>query len=588
MQERRISSTVNHRAYDVVKRHIPIIMLMVAFIGINAWWLRVDDRIPVIDPPWHFVSSLRIWEVLQDFSLANLRTFMLHAFHPPLVGFLVRPFYFVLGENLDGAVLAMNLIFVPILVSSVYGIMYELTRKPSLGFFANLLLLCYPGILLSSRMFLLDLPLTAMVSLTMYLLIRQDAFMKLSYGAVFGLVLILGMLTKYPYAVSVGFLLIYALFRFRSVIQRRNLFVPILLPMVLLSFWFVLTLKEFRTVAAFLNPPAFYFKNLLSFIFIFGTLAVIYFLKPSNNGRKIIKILVPTIWAVLFYLEYRQGVFTYTRTVFYSLVPAFPALNNRLIGCVNLVVWGIAFVLFLRIPISTSSRGFLLLGVFAPLFVMGGFARFLLPCLPAMAIMTALVIGSRIPRVVRSTLVVMLAFNSLLLFSVTTFRLSFLPIRVSLLNNLRFTLIKEISAFEEDYGPPWPIQDAKEWHIPEILDALRKSGARDNEFVWYLMQHRIYSNATFGYYCATRKIPLRICALLSSPFDQDPLQMLRDPHQRYFADVEFFNYLDEKYARKLSEARAYLQEHSADFEILKYGPAPDDSTLIVYKKKDGI
>ena len=78
--------------------------------------------------------------------------------------------------NLDAAVLGMNIIFLPILAIFVYKIIIFLANDRRLAFLGVLFLLCYPGIIITSRFYLYELPVTAMITWAFYLLLRSEAF----------------------------------------------------------------------------------------------------------------------------------------------------------------------------------------------------------------------------------------------------------------------------------------------------------------------------------------------------------------------------------------------------------------------------
>jgi hypothetical protein len=156
------------------------------------------------------------------------------------------PLYFVFGRSTDVAAMT-NLLYLIILVFSVYGIGRRIHSKEA-GLMAAFIVSVFPIIFGMTRSYWQDFPLTAMVSLSIYLLIRTDYFRNRKYAIFWGVSVGLGMLTKWTYFVFLMgpfFYFFIASFKERTRehieknISNSNTIISILVGMVVASFWYI-------------------------------------------------------------------------------------------------------------------------------------------------------------------------------------------------------------------------------------------------------------------------------------------------------------------------------------------------------------
>jgi hypothetical protein len=115
--------------------------------------------------------------------------------YPPLMHLLGAAVVFLFGYSVDGPVLAMDFVFVPLLVAGCYGIgRYVAGRRG--GLVSVAFVLGTPLVLQQSHQFLVDLPMTSMFAAGLWLLIRSGLFADTRSAALAGLVLGLGFLCK--------------------------------------------------------------------------------------------------------------------------------------------------------------------------------------------------------------------------------------------------------------------------------------------------------------------------------------------------------------------------------------------------------
>ncbi|VXD17647.1 conserved membrane hypothetical protein [Planktothrix serta PCC 8927] len=176
---------------------VSLIWLLVAVS--DRLWFRMDDSVPAWDHADYLNSALDYWRVWQQPQWFSgdwwSQMWMLSPKVPPLTYLLTIPFQNVLGIGLDQTN-AVHLLFSAILFASVYGLGTQLFNR-SVGFWATVLSALLPGLYHHRLQFLLDYPLTAMVTLSFYCLTlwwfsRSDQSWGLSilFGLTFGLALL--------------------------------------------------------------------------------------------------------------------------------------------------------------------------------------------------------------------------------------------------------------------------------------------------------------------------------------------------------------------------------------------------------------
>ena len=127
--------------------------------------------------------------------------------YPPLVYLISLPFYLMGKPVFDTAVLSQG-IFVLILAFSIWGAARRLFNAP-VAWLTVFIVLSLPGIQLMGKYYMLDLPLTAMVSLTFYFYLSSEHFENLPYSLLFALAFGLGLLTRYQMAFYLAGLFLY-------------------------------------------------------------------------------------------------------------------------------------------------------------------------------------------------------------------------------------------------------------------------------------------------------------------------------------------------------------------------------------------
>ncbi len=177
---------------------------LVAFHAANNWTF-VTAQVTILgwDRPAHLVRTLIYNEMLAQVNLRSLFEVMTWSWNrPPLYHLVAVPFYRLFGVSTDVA-LMRNVVFVAILLLSVYGIGRRFYGE-GVGLLAAFLVSTYPILFSISRMPYVDYSLTAMVALAVYLAVASEGFRHRGYSLWLGLVIGLGILTKWPFVAFAG------------------------------------------------------------------------------------------------------------------------------------------------------------------------------------------------------------------------------------------------------------------------------------------------------------------------------------------------------------------------------------------------
>lgn len=165
------SSWLTHRrALIVLSVALGLILLS------NALWLRQDNAPPTWEAARYLTSSLEAFDLLRHPSLASLRELLsLRNGVQPVIGFVLPtvPFYWVFGVAEDDATWWTQGLYLAALLFAVYGIGRRLFDV-RVGLLAALLIGLNPEMIRLSRVYWPGLAVAALVSLTVYFLIRSE------------------------------------------------------------------------------------------------------------------------------------------------------------------------------------------------------------------------------------------------------------------------------------------------------------------------------------------------------------------------------------------------------------------------------
>jgi 4-amino-4-deoxy-L-arabinose transferase-like glycosyltransferase len=194
-----------YRLYRTFDRWAPALLVLglILFHAINDWiWLSKN----VVSRGWDrmnaLVNSLLYNDTLSRLSLHTLfKASVQDEVRPPLFATSMALMYKFFGVSTDVAVM-VNAVYLAILVAASYGIGKKLGGRRA-GLLSAFLVVALPLVFSMARYAYFEFALTALVVLSVYLLLASDGFQERRNALLLGLVLGLGALLKRTFPVFV-------------------------------------------------------------------------------------------------------------------------------------------------------------------------------------------------------------------------------------------------------------------------------------------------------------------------------------------------------------------------------------------------
>ena len=215
--------------------------------GIVNYRIARADRLPLFKDLAHNSHMGLIWNVRLSPWVPDRPADTITSY-PPLF-FLSTPFFYhIFGEGSVGAAMT-NILYLALLLLATYKIGRHLYSRNA-GILAALLLSLFPQIYGQARVPMLDLSLTAMVAVSVWLLLETDHFRRTGWTLLLGLSMGLGMLAKWTYPIYVAGPCAWYLWqswragptvvrRLRLLPRWLNVLLAILLGLGLAALWYV-------------------------------------------------------------------------------------------------------------------------------------------------------------------------------------------------------------------------------------------------------------------------------------------------------------------------------------------------------------
>ena len=182
---------------------LTLLALWMVLGAVMAAWVSVDRRPPEWDHANHLERALHCHRILAEPGHARFRELMeASSFYPPLAICATGLAYFVLPVTPLTAQGVMWL-FLGVALVALF-VLGRRIRDAETGLVAALLLGTAPFVVFSLTNFQLDLPLTAMVALTLWALVSCEGFTRPAWSVALGVLVGLGMLTKPSFPVYVA------------------------------------------------------------------------------------------------------------------------------------------------------------------------------------------------------------------------------------------------------------------------------------------------------------------------------------------------------------------------------------------------
>jgi hypothetical protein len=198
---------------------VALAALLLGLAAVTIAWLAIDRRPPEWDHANHLERAVLCQRSLAEPPREALQEIIAESsFYPPIVTCAAG----VLGLVLPARAAAHTVMWAFLVVATlaVWGLGRRLL-DPAAGLLAAFLFATAPFVIFSLLHFQLDLPLTAMVALTLYALARSEALADRRWALGLGALLGLGMLTKPPFAAYVSGALLWAAWLAARVPDRR-------------------------------------------------------------------------------------------------------------------------------------------------------------------------------------------------------------------------------------------------------------------------------------------------------------------------------------------------------------------------------
>jgi 4-amino-4-deoxy-L-arabinose transferase-like glycosyltransferase len=182
-------------------------VLVIAISGLNVWWRTIEKRPPHWDMAHHLYNSI---VYLDGFKVSNLyRFFTADEYYPPFVYWVTDVFYAVLGNEAVWVAILSNVVWIGILVFATYGVGKRLWSS-RVGWLSAVFVVSSPLIVDAGKDYMLDLPVTSVAALALYLLVRADGFASRRYSLMLGATCGCGLLVKWTFPLVVALPVVHA------------------------------------------------------------------------------------------------------------------------------------------------------------------------------------------------------------------------------------------------------------------------------------------------------------------------------------------------------------------------------------------
>ena len=161
------------------------LLLSIAIVSVilsDIYFIVTDKEPQSWDPALHMTYSYIYFKLIASLDFSNI----IHVsnYYPPLFHLSSTPLY-IFGFSEDIAI-TTNILYYLILVFSVYSIGKHIWGREA-GIISAILVSFYPALIKLQREYFIDLALTSIVALPIYLFIKSQNFKNLRYSILFGI-----------------------------------------------------------------------------------------------------------------------------------------------------------------------------------------------------------------------------------------------------------------------------------------------------------------------------------------------------------------------------------------------------------------
>jgi len=380
--------------------HFFLLAIILWVFGGNLIWILLDIRPPSYDQGLHLFRTFNYWEAISSGSEDWWQDVLnVEPFYPPFYHLSLIPFSLIFGFTLDTGIIG-NSFYMVILVLSTYGIGKVLYSK-NVGLISAFLVSCYPIIVSMSREYIISVMLTSMTTLAYYLFLKSENFENQKYSLLFSLIYASGLMVKWTFFIYTLPAILVGLWGEKldikdRIIQFTYYFGMISTLLIVPFFIFILGAQRWIPIA-------------LEFILIWTLVKS--FPNASLSPQKFINLISLTCISVLICFPW------YAHNLINILIGmskfAFPGVVLKGHMGWDLPIWGyyietisrqmgyplvsifaitFLFYIFKKDYFNWTLFGWAILPIIAFTFVDNKGARYTMPTLPAMAMITAVVL----------------------------------------------------------------------------------------------------------------------------------------------------------------------------------------------------
>lgn len=548
-----------------------ILAVIILFNIINTFiWLKIDKSYLKLDAWGHYRYSLEAYDFLSGFRHLKfpLSAIEPQKWHGILVGFSTALFYFLFGSAQDTAIIINTAIFLPILVLSTYGIAKRILRVYA-GILAAFIITSYPIIFNNLRIYMLDLPLTSMVTLSLYFLIASDNFSNRKNSLLFGLSFGLGLLVKFNY---IAFIIGPLLFTMcQAITQKSGLYKNTLRNILYLIIIAVFLCATFYTVKL---------RDMLQRIY-----------ETSNFS---------------IFKNYRPDFSNFLSWRFSGILKFLEITISEGISFLLLIAFLVGFGFFVRLALKERWKLYLVLIV--PLFIHifllsiepNCMFRYSMPLLPVIALITSVGLLEIKNNPFKIIFIFLLICLSIMQFFAVSFGISMLP------EKIKFSLIKkpynfDLVIFQQNMGVTPFLEDKSshpstaDWKGTQVLNVIANSNLSKERIKVLFLSNIPELVETMDYQILINR--KRIDTMPATPITMEkfyekryaPLDMICITADYIIISNntnsawEAFLNSDPAWKEKVEKARTTFYQNSNRFKLIETLRMPDGSDVFVYK-----
>lgn len=166
---------------------LSLLATIAVFLAVSVWWLVADSRILDWDSARHVMNTWAMRSALEDGDLLAPITQENVNHYPPLL-YLVGSLGMIFGgwQSTDSAMLAMNIVFAPLLALGCWGTA-RLAYGELAGVLAAVFALGAPMVISTFHLYMLDVPQASLVAIGVWLLVASRRFDRVGISALAGL-----------------------------------------------------------------------------------------------------------------------------------------------------------------------------------------------------------------------------------------------------------------------------------------------------------------------------------------------------------------------------------------------------------------